>query len=186
MEAIPIPNDITIIIYRSFFFLTSGTGTQWCDGGWRSQSAEFNSPAPAPEFIGGGTDTYWWWSWCRKWWWWQWCLNAWIISKDSNPNRNVRFAELSMYSITRYLIPERILRKVKVCHNRTPSMSSMGISGAKREARTNKGQTSDSSNFGHLGNSLGNNLGNNLSDNLHLPSQSQTSMMDTSGLLVVG
>ena len=114
MEAIPIPNDITIIIYRSFFFfLTSGTGTQWCDGGWRSQSAEFNSPAPAPEFIGGGTDTYWWWSWCRKWWWWQWCLNAWIISKDSNPNRNVRFAELSMYSITRYLIPERILRKVK-------------------------------------------------------------------------
>ena len=65
-------------------------------------------------------------------------------------------------------------------------MSSMGISGAKREARTNKGQTLDSSNFGHLGNSLGNNLGNNLSDNLHLPSQSQTSMMDTSGLLVVG
>ena len=94
----------------------------------------------------------------------------------------MRFAELSMYSITRYLIPERILRKVKMCHNRTPSMSSMGISGAKREARTNKGQTSDSSNFGHLGN----NLGNNLSDNLHLPSQSQTSMMDTSGLLVVG
>ena len=109
-----------------------------------------------------------------------------MISKDSNPNRNVRFAELSMYSITRYLIPERILRKVKMRYNRTPSMSSMGISGAKREARTNKGQTSDSSNFGHLGNSLGNNLGNNLSDNLHLPSQSQTSMMDTSGLLVVG
>ena len=96
----------------------------------------------------------------------------------------MRFAELSMYSITRYLIPERIPRKVKMLHNRTPSMSSMGISGAK--TRTNKGQTSDIGNFGHLGNSLGNNLGNTLSDNLHLPSQSQTSMMDKSGLLVVG
>ena len=92
----------------------------------------------------------------------------------------MRFAELSMYSITRYLIPERIPRKVKMLHNRTPSMSSMGISGAK--TRTNKGQTSDIGNFGHLGN----NLGNTLSDNLHLPSQSQTSMMDKSGLLVVG
>ena len=98
----------------------------------------------------------------------------------------MRFAELSMYSITRYLIPERIPRKVKMLHNRTPSMSSMGISGAKRGARTNKGQTWDSGNLGHLGNSLGNNLGNTVSDNLHLPSQSQTSMMDKSGLLVVG